>query len=225
MKFFSYFFTQLFSKVHPEIVLASSLTVVMATLLLGVFFGYVSWETSDSLFQDTSLINESEVQTVYIKRSVFFISMVCVVGAFLVAYNSALPGVDGTVLVSPQPVVVYSSVLQNISIGLGLSNDTVFNIVNPLVEHLSSKDASIFLPHFDALFSNIKNSAVDLTGISPDIKAFFVRALVRIYADSDFFKDVVLPGAEVYTEAPSFYNKRGLPFIYYIIAIILGHKF
>ena len=225
MKFFIDFFTQLFSKVHPEIVLASSLTVVMATLLLGVLFGYVSWETSDSLFQDTSLINESQVQTVYIKRSVFFVSMVFAVGAFLVAYNSTLPGVDVSVVVSPQPLVVYSSVLQSIAGGLSLSNDTFFNIVNPLVGHVTSKDVSIFLPHFDALFSNIKNPEVDLTGISSDIKAFFVRTLVRIYTDSDFFKDIVLPGAELYIESPNYYNKKGLPFIYYTIALILGHKF
>lgn len=221
MKFFTYFF----NKVHPEIVLASSLTVVMATLFLGVLFGYVSWETSDSLFQDTSLINESEIQTVYFKRTVFFVSIVCAFAAFIVAYNSTLPGVDVGVVVSPQPVIAYSSALQNIAASIGLPNDTVFNIINPLVEHINSKDVTLFFPHFEVLFSNIKNPSVDLTGISPDIKAFFVRTLVRIYVDGDFFKDIVLPGAELYIEAPNFYNKKGLPFIYYTIALILGHKF
>jgi hypothetical protein len=225
MKIFTYIFTY-FGNRAPlgEVVFMAGLSAIIFAFLLALFFGFITLETADSVFEDTTFIDEPQAKIVYIKRTVFFISLLSIFVSFFVAYDSAFPTVDvGTLPAVTQPIIY--DPIPHIANSLSVSNSTVATAISALLPSVNSDNADIFLPYFDMLFSNVNNSYVDFSGFNSHIKSFIVRSLVRIYANEDYFEDIVLPGAEAYLEAPQDHSKTSLVYIYYILTIVLGHTF
>ena len=57
MKFIQQLFSQNYIKFQThEVIFYSSFTLIIAGLAVAFFFGYVTWETSDSIVQNTDLL-------------------------------------------------------------------------------------------------------------------------------------------------------------------------
>lgn len=234
MKFILQLFTQNYAKYQThEVIFYSSFTLIIAGLVVAFFFGYVTWETSDSIVQNTDLLTPSEVQTVYVKRAVFAVSLIFIISAFVYSYSNSFDPVSVSSAVSSIPPSTVQSILQPVvatditglfADKLGLPSQLVCK--NLAAAAVVKNDPDQLAKFFYVFYGNVHLGGVDFSKFSPTMRAYFVHALIRLYEDPDGYIDIIKAGAEIHKEFLAGGQKppTNQPYVLYLIGRILGYS-
>ena len=234
MKFIQQLFSQNYIKFQThEVIFYSSFTLIIAGLAVAFFFGYVTWETSDSIVQNTDLLTPPEVQTVYVKRAVFVVSFIFIISAFVYAYSNSFDPVSTSEAVSSIPPSAVQSIIQPVvttditnlfADKLGLPSQLVCK--NLAAANVVKGDPDQLAKFFYVFYGNVHLGGVDFSKFNPNMRAYFVHALIRLYEDPDGYIDIIKAGVEIHKEYLAGGPKPSSiqPYILYLIGRILGYN-
>ena len=216
------FFVNNSSKLHTEVVFYSSFSLIIAGLLAAFIFGYVTWETSDSLFQDTDLMTASEAHVVYVKRalciSIFFLTLFAIGYAYTNTFDSISTSAPISAI-SVQPLSVANPMLDLYEKNLRLTTVFLQQNLDLAAEYINSKNylASLFEDFFG------KTRIGKIPSLDDDIKAYLVRTLVRLYKDPEH-AEALKAGAQAYSDYKSGVAPKPtsiLPFLQSLLVSVL----
>lgn len=211
-----------YNKLHTEVVLCSSFTLIMAGLLAAFIFGYVTWETCDSLFQDTELLTASEAQVIYIKRAVCISIFLLTLFAIGYAYTNTFDPISTSVPISPataQSLITPDSFLDSCAKNLRINPTLLEQTIKSATSNVASKEQLVYL--FDIFYGNTQIGK--MTSLNNEAKAYLVRILLRLYMDPQHL-EIVRAGAEVYIDYKNGLGPKpatALPFLQYLVIATL----